>query len=178
MSAHRSSAVSNSTSSRLPCITDKTTAPPAWGGLLDAGAGCLGIRGQGLGIGGDRRPKSRILTPNFWLLDSLLAGISREVYENKGTGKFQVAKPGGTRQGIAFDDSISGLGGHLWAQFYLSALRPVSRVPCPISRFTKNEGASGDVHENKGTLKFIPQNARKYRGRPTSEPCGSRRGGP
>ena len=34
----------------------------------------------------------------------------------------------------------------------------------PLALALKNEGASGDVHENKGTGKFLAPNARKYGG--------------
>jgi hypothetical protein len=42
-------------------------------------------------------------------------------------------------------------------------LAPVSRFPCPVSLvpLNKNEGASGDVYENKGTEKCLTPNARK-----------------
>ena len=64
----------------------------------------------------------------------------------------------------AIDVPLSGLGGNPWARIDFSTSCPVSRDPCPMSRFTKNEGASGDVYENKGTGKFLTPNTRKYTG--------------
>jgi hypothetical protein len=47
-------------------------------------------------------------------------------------------------------------------------------APYPVSRCTKNEGASGDVHENKGTRKFLaPMPGNK--GGPMSEASGGRK---
>jgi len=83
------------------------------------------IRGASVSERGGSR---RSLDPHFQLLDSLLAGISREVHENKGAGKFHMAKPGGICQGSAIDDPISGRGGHLRARINSS-----TSCPCPLS---------------------------------------------
>jgi hypothetical protein len=70
-------------------------------------------------------------------------GASGDVDENKGTAKMQLMIPW-----------LGGVSACGVIQF--PDLAPTSRVPCPVSLvpFHKNEGASGDVDENKGTQKF------------------------
>jgi len=111
---------------------------------------------------------SRIPCPVFRAPFHKNEGASGDVYENKGTRKFQVHRPGGTRQGIAIDDSKSGRAGSFDQESISRPYvpYPVSLVPFPVFRapFHKNEGASGDVYENKGGGKFLAPNARKCRG--------------
>jgi hypothetical protein len=87
-------------------------------------------------------------SPNFWLLDSSLAGISREVYENKGTGKYQVRCQGELARELPLITLFPGGEG---ASEYETNFQNGPRVPCPVSLapFQKNAGASGDICENK-----------------------------
>jgi hypothetical protein len=64
------------------------------------------------------------------------------VYENKGAGKFEGSLSFPGWDGACEDESIS-------------RHRRVSLVPYPVPRFplNKNEGASGDMYENKGPEK-------------------------
>jgi hypothetical protein len=69
--------------------------------------------------------------------------------------------------GNAVDDPMFKREECLRPRIHSSTSWPVSRVPCPLSRVPlyKNEGASGDVDENKGTGKF------QGRGKPSPAPA-------
>jgi len=81
-------------------------------------------------------------------------GASGDMYENKGTEIFQVGTPRETCRGSARNDPISGRGGgehDSIPRFRNHDPFPVSLIPSPVH---KNEGASGDIYENKGTEKM------------------------